>query len=402
MPSTSFLEIKCKAIENNVKFIRNLIGPDVIISAVIKGNAYGHGVEVAIPALEYSGVKHFSVYSSSEAIEAFKVLDKDSTLMIMGFIYETDLSWVIKNQIEFYISDLEILKNTIDLSKKLDIPARIHIDVETGMNRTGLRLKDLKKAIPLFLENAEYLMLQGVTSHFAGAESIANHTRIKKQFSVFRKRVKMLHQYGISPSIHHIASSAATINYPETRLNMVRTGILIYGYWPTKETFINYIHRRKDKSDPLQRAIIWRTEVMTTKMVTEGEFIGYGLAYQAPNDMKIMIAPVGYCNGYSRSLSNNGHVLIKGQRAEVIGSVNMNMVICDISHIEKKVNIGDEVVLIGQQGDMEISFTSFADMNNSLNYEILARLPQNIERICRIVNVEYSTIEENIHKLEEK
>lgn len=395
MASTSLLEIKCQAIENNVHFIKNLIGSDVIISAVIKGNAYGHGVEVAIPALEYSGVNHFAVFSSTEARNAYKVMDTSNTLMIMGFVFEEDLKWVIQHQIEFFISNLETLTTTIELAKELKIPARIHIDVETGMNRTGLLLKELKKAIPIINANADYLILQGLTSHLAGAESIANFTRIKKQFTTFKKRRKLLHENGIYPTIEHIASSAATISYPETRLDMVRTGVILYGYWPTKETFINYIHRKKDKSDPLKRALIWRTQVMETKIVPEGEFIGYGMSYQAQNTMEIMIVPVGYCNGYSRSLSNNGHILVKGQRAQVIGSVNMNMILCDISMIKEKINIGDEVVLIGQQGDMEISFTSFAVMNNSLNYEILARLPQNIQRVCTIDDVGYSTNLEN-------
>jgi alanine racemase len=394
MASTSILEIKCKAIENNVQFIRQLIGPDVIISAVIKGNAYGHGIGVAIPALEFSGVSHFSVYSSSEAKDAYKVMDPSSTLLIMGFILEEDLKWVIQNQIEFYVSSLETLNSAIVWSQKLNKQARIHIDVETGMNRTGLSLKDFKKAIPVIKEYSDFLMLQGFTSHLAGAESIANYNRIKKQLTVFKKRRKLLHENGIQPQLNHIASSAATISYPETRMDLVRTGILIYGYWPTKETFINYIHRKKDKTDPLKRAISWRTQVMSTKIVPEGEFIGYGLSFQAQSKMEIMILPVGYCNGYSRSLSNNGHVLVKGQRAEVIGSVNMNMIICDITSVKEKVNTGEEVVLIGQQGDMEISFTSFADMNNSLNYEILAHLPENIERVCTIDNVEYSSIHE--------
>jgi len=395
MASTSILEIKCKSIENNVQFLKQLIGPKVIISAVIKGNAYGHGVEVAIPALEYTGISHFAVYSSSEAKEAYKVMDKHSSLMIMGFIFEEDMKWVIQNNIEFYISNLKSLESTIGLAKELKIPARIHMDVETGMNRTGLPLKEVKKAIPLINTDREHLILEGLTSHFAGAESIANYTRIKKQFNVFRRRQKLLEDHGIKAKRLHIASSAATISYPETHLDMVRPGILLYGYWPTKETFINYIHRRKDKSDPLKRAMIWRTQVMSIKRVPEGEFIGYGLSYQAQNDMDIMIAPVGYCNGYSRSLSNNGHVLIKGQRAEVIGSVNMNMILCDISMIKSKIKIGDEVILIGQQGDMEISFSSFADMNNSMNYEILARLPQNIERVCTIDDLEYSTSQGN-------
>lgn len=395
MASTSIIEIKCKAIQNNVQFIRQLIGPKVEISAVIKGNAYGHGVEVTIPALEFSGIRYFAVYSSSQAKEAYKYMDESSILMIMGFVLEEDLKWVIQHEIEMYVSNLNTLNSALNCAKKMQKKACIHLDVETGMNRTGLSLPSVKKAISIIKSNTEYLKIQGLTSHFAGAESIANDRRIKKQFSVFRKRQKLLKESGIEPELNHIASSAASITYPETRLDMIRTGILLYGYWPTRETFINYIHRRKDKSDPLQRALIWRTQVISTKIVTEGEFIGYGLSYLAAQKMKIMIIPVGYCNGYSRSLSNNGHVLVKGQRAEVIGSVNMNMILCDISSIEETIQIGDEVVLIGQQGDMEISFSSFADMNNSLNYEILARLPQNIERVCKIENLEYSTIHEN-------
>nr|MDA3907194.1 hypothetical protein [Bacteroidales bacterium] len=171
----------------------------------------------------------------------------------------------------------------------------------------------------------------------------------------------------------------ATINYPETRLDLVRVGILLYGYWPTIETFIHYVHRRKDKTDPLKRAMRWCTQVAFIKTVHEGEFIGYGISFQAQRKMKIMIIPVGYSNGYSRSLSNNGHVIVNGFIAQIVGAVNMNMIICDITNLQE-VNVGDNVTLIGKHGENEISFTSFAEMNNSLNYEILARLPENIAR----------------------
>jgi alanine racemase len=125
--------------------------------------------------------------------------------------------------------------------------------------------------------------------------------------------------------------------------------------------------------------MFWTSRVVTVKTVPEGEFIGYGMSFQAQTRMKIMIVPVGYSNGYSRSLSNNGRVIVNGQVAPVIGSVNMNMTICDISHLEN-IKVGDTVMLIGKQGDKELSFSSFAEMNNSLNYEILARLPGNIDR----------------------
>ena len=379
MASTSKITIKSDAIKQNVSFVKSLIGNSTIVSAVIKGNAYGHGTAIMVNAFEMEGINHFSVYSSPEAKEAFKAKSPNSTIMIMGIICENDFRWVVENNIEFYVSNLDVLEKAIHYSKIAGKKALIHIDIETGMNRTGIAYKNFKKVVSIINSNLNYLEIIGIASHFAGAESIANHTRIKKQFSVFKKRVKYFEENNIVPKIKHIASSAATINYPNTRLDLVRVGILLYGYWPTKETFMHYIHRRKDKSDPIKRALRWCTEVISIKVIPEGEFIGYGMSFQAQYKMKIMIVPVGYSNGYSRSLSNFGHVIVNWQITAIVGNVNMNMIICDVTNIEN-VKIGDEVVLIGKQDDKEISFSSFAEMNNSLNYEILARLPENIER----------------------
>ncbi len=379
MSSTSHITIDEEALRNNIRFIRSLVGSEVKITAVVKGNAYGHGKSTVIPALQENQIDHFSVYSSDEARGAFPYLRPGSSLMIMGFTHPADLTWIIENGIQFYVADLFILDHALETARCLGSRARIHLDVETGMYRTGLTISQLKRAVERIRHNMDHVEVVGITSHFAGAESIANHQRIRKQFSVFNKRTRYLRGQGIPVHSRHIASSAATINYPDTRLDMVRIGILLYGYWPTRETFINYVHRKKDKTDPLKRALKWDSQVMLIKEVPEGEFIGYGLNYQASHKMRIMVVPVGYCNGYSRSLSNNGHVIVRGTRAPVIGIVNMNMTICDITDIPG-VQIGDEITLIGRQGDTEISFSSFAEMNNSLNYEILARLPQNIER----------------------
>jgi alanine racemase len=379
MPSTSHITVDKKALENNVGFIRALVGSETQVSAVIKGNAYGHGYDVIIPALEELGIRHFSVYSSPEAREAFRHIRHGSTIMIMGFIHPPDLNWILQNRIEFFVPDLSVLKAAIRESRSTQKKAILHLEVETGMYRTGLTLPQLKDAIGIIHANEDRITVRGLSSHLAGAESIANHQRVKKQLTVFNKRTRFLHEQGIYPAIRHIASSAATIAYPESRMDLVRTGILIYGYWPTRETFINYVQRRKDRTDPLKRALSWYSQVMLTKEVPEGEFIGYGLNFQASHKMKIMVVPVGYCNGYSRSLSNNGHVIVHGQRSAVIGIVNMNMIICDITDIPN-VQAGDPIILIGEQAEARISFSSFAEMNNSLNYEILARLPENIER----------------------
>ncbi|MBN2663587.1 MAG: alanine racemase [Bacteroidales bacterium] len=380
MGSTSYIEISSDALTNNIDFLNSILKKGVKISAVLKGNAYGHGTDKILPALEKNGINHFSFYSSSEAKTAFECKHNTTTILIMGFILPNDYKFVIKNKIEFFVYEIDVLYNAINVAKELNTKAIIHIDIETGMNRTGFTLKNLKKAINIINKNIEFLDVKGVTSHLAGAESIANHFRIIKQLSKFIQRVKLLNENNIYPQIKHIACSAAAMNYINSQFDMIRTGILIYGYWPTKETYINYVHKHKIKIDPLHRVMEWKTYVMSIKNVNEGEFVGYGLGYQAQTNIKIMLVPVGYANGYSRSLSNNGHVLVNSMRAQVIGTVNMNIIICDISQIEN-VKIGDGVVLIGKQGDNEISFASFAEMNNSLNYEILARLPENIKRI---------------------
>jgi alanine racemase len=167
--------------------------------------------------------------------------------------------------------------------------------------------------------------------------------------------------------------------FPETQMDLVRIGILQYGLWPSPEVLITYLNSKKKKIDPLQRVISWKSEVMSVKRVKSGEFIGYGTSYLAKNNMKIATIPLGYSHGYSRSLSNQGRVLIDGQRCEVVGTINMNMLTLDVSEL-KHIKKGDEVVLIGNQGDLCITVSSFGELNNLLNYEFLSRISKSIPR----------------------
>ncbi len=378
--STSVIEINRSALENNVRFIRKLVGNNVIISVVVKGNAYGHGISNVIPIFEGAGIHHFSVFSSGGARRVHSVMGANSSLMIMGYIDREDYDWVIENGISFYVFETGSLREAITTARKLKKKAHIHLEIETGLHRTGFDQAELKKAAELIIENSSDLEITGVTTHLAGAESIANYVRISNQFKIFDKRLKWLKKQGIEPKMRHSASSAAAISYPSSRMDLVRIGIMSYGFWPTRETFLQYIHSQEDRTDPLQRAISWRSRIMSVKTIIEGEFVGYGFGFQAQKNMQIAVVPVGYSNGYSRQLSNNGHVLVKGQRADVIGSVNMNMILINTTNIEG-ISPGDDVVLLGMQGDNEITVASFADMNNSLNYEMLSRLPERIERV---------------------
>lgn len=380
MISTSYLELSSSAVCNNYNFLRKNLGKKVRISSVVKGNAYGHGEAAFVPIAESCGVDHFSVFSAEEAYNVKKITKTDPDIMIMGMIDKTDLEWAIKNGIHFFVFDFHRLANALKAAKKLDIKAKVHIEVETGMNRTGFNKADIKKVAGVLSENAEHLSFEGLCTHFAGAESIANYLRIQNQIKRYKETYKLLIDGGLKPSTMHTACSAAAMTYPETRMDLARIGILQYGFWPSKETLIHYLNGRKNKIDPLRRVISWKSKIMSIKTVKTGEFIGYGTTYLAVRPMKIAIVPVGYAQGFSRSLSNHGRVLIGGQRLSVIGLVNMNLMTIDITNVPHA-KIGDEVVIIGNQGDFSISVSSFSELSDQVNYELLTRLPARIPRI---------------------
>jgi len=304
MTDSSVITIDEKSLQNNVAFLKKKMGKKVIISAVVKANAYGHGIE----------------------------------------------------------------QN-----------ANIHLEAETGMNRSGLNMDELNLSILMIKENAAYINVVGFCTHLAGAESISNHLRIQKQLKKYHKMLSILETNGIKPTYKHLANSAAAFIYPKARMDIVRIGIMLYGFWSSIEVFIQYINSKTNKTDPLERILSWKSQIMSIKEVRCGEFISYGISYLAQTNMKTALIPIGYASGYSRSLSNKGRVLIQGQRCSVIGVVNMNMIIADISNVSNVV-VGDEVVIIGKQDDLEIKVSAFSDISDQLNYEVLAHLSELIKR----------------------
>ena len=382
MGSSSNILISRSALKHNLDYIRRLTGEKVIISSVVKGNAYGHGVEAIVPAAEEAGVNHFSVFSSFEAKQVALSISPESQIMIMGYIDDDDLEWVLENGVEFFVGDIDRAEKVLKICKEKAIKAIIHIELETGMNRTGIKYKDLENLATLLKRNNEYFEVKGLCTHFAGAESIANYVRIQRQIKHFHEMDKHLARLDIHPQIRHMASSAATIAYPKSRMDLVRIGIMQFGFWPSRETFIHHIHNKANKHDPLIRVLKWTSKVMTVKRVKQGEFIGYGNHFQAFKNMKIAIIPVGYCDGYSRSLSNHGKVLINNERISVVGMVNMNMILANVSKLPN-IKVGDEVVIIGRQGSHQLSVASFSELSNQVNYELLTRLP---DKIARLIN----------------
>jgi alanine racemase len=384
MQHTSYIEISKSAYQKNIEFLKDEVGPKTEISVVVKGNAYGHGIENIIPLAEENGIRHFSTFSSDEAIRVHQSSKEDSEVMIMGMLGNSDLDEILLKGIGFFVFEFNRLEAAISVAKKLNIKAKIHIEVETGFHRTGFEWSEMEWLIRMLRENQEHLELKGLCTHFAGAESISNHERVIQQIANFRKFKEAFDQVNLYFEKCHTACSAATLSYPETIMDMVRIGIASYGFWPTQETYmLRYASLPDTNKNPFKRLISWKSTVMNTKTVPEGQFIGYGSSFQAQRNMTIALVPIGYGHGYSRLLSNQGKVLIGGMIVPVVGTVTMNSIAVDVTDLEK-IQKGDEVVIIGNQGDKEITIASFGESSQQVNYELLTRLPQDIPR--RIVD----------------
>lgn len=383
MTYPSYIELDVKALQKNIRYLKKRIGSAKFCS-VIKGDAYGHGIRHYIPCAEACGVDYFAVADSREAKWALNVKKPSSHVMIMAMIANEDLGWAIENDMSFFVFEMDRLNHAVKAARNLGKPARIHIEVETGMNRTGFEADELDEVRRVVLNHPDQIKVEGICTHYAGAESVANYLRIMDQYNVFNQRVKWFDQNNIKPRYLHTACSAAALTYPKTIMDMARIGIACYGFWPSKE--IRMYNLLSDDTrftkDPLKRVLSWKSRVMSINRVSRGEFVGYGTIFMAPRDMKIAVIPVGYFHGFSRSLSNLGYVLIRNRKAPVIGMVTMNMFTVDVTGIPG-IQKGDEVVLIGKQGVNEISVASFAELSNYVNYELLTRLPPDIPRIIK-------------------
>lgn len=379
MFDSSCIELNTNNLKANIRFINSLLGDNCLLCAVVKGNAYGHGIEEFVPLVEMCGVRHFAVYSADEAEVVYRVSVNNSHIMIMGYLNASSIEWAVNKGISFYIFDMERLYMAVRAAIKYQTKAKIHIELETGMNRTGMDEHSLKMVLSFLKEHPDHIELLGVCTHFAGAETSSNFEYIERQMSRFLNMYDRFSEATVAPKFIHTSCSAGLVNFPQYKFDMVRIGIMLYGFWPNQETKKRFLKSMNLKTSPLKRVISWKSRIMAIKRVEKGEYIGYGKTYLTDKKMVIAIVPVGYAHGFSRSLSNRGYALVQGLRVAVVGIVNMNCIALDITNCSSA-NVDDEVVLIGKQGNREITVQSFSETVHVLNYELLTRLPGNIPR----------------------
>jgi len=372
----SFITISRSSLRGNISNIKSLLAVNSKYFAVVKANAYGHGIKQVFEAVE-DLVDGFAVHSIDEA-ELLKILGTVKPVLIMGYIPLENLESAIRNGFHFVIYNHETYTKISEISSNLGIKPLYHIKIETGTGRQGVMEDDIEWYIDSIVQNGK--PPAGICTHFANIEDTTRHSYAMYQLQKFNEIVGRFTSSGIEIPMKHTACSAAALLFPDSHFDMVRSGISMYGYWPSKETYLSFLQKYPDRTNGfLKPALSWLTRINQIKHMPKSSSVGYGLSYKTTYDSKIAVLPIGYSDGYDRGLSNNAYMLAGGERAPVRGRICMNISMIEVTHIPG-LKIEDEVVIIGRQKEDEITADDLASSINTINYEILSRIGAHIPR----------------------
>jgi len=360
----------------------------VTICAVVKCNAYGHGVEECAPALEQAGAKWFGVTSTDEGVLLREAGIKGRILVLCG-LYAGEEEDALHHQLTPAVFRLEDAQAVARAAAQLGLTSKVpvHLKVDTGMARLGLPFAELES----FAEGVKRLSqieLEGVFSHLASSE-VLDDEGTHQQIERFETVLHTLASHGLHPRLRHLANSGGVVARPDTWHNFVRPGLVLYGYEQPP------CHRDGSLAAglsplPLNRALAWKTHVLGLRDVPAGQALGYGGAYVTPAPARIAVVSVGYGDGLARKISiasagapetatGRGQVLLRGQRAPIVGRISMDLTLVDVTRVAGAA-IGDEVVLIGRSGEQEITAWDHARWADTVVYETLCNLSKRVPR----------------------
>ena len=365
----AWLEIDMEAVAENVRTLRALVGPSAGIMAVLKADGYGHGaVRVGRTALN-NGATWLAVASLNEALP-LREAGLQAPILVLGYLPPWQARAAVQHSVAVALYDLRVARALSAASQDVGRPAMAHIKIETGMGRLGVQPEDLA-AFAQEVGAMPGLVVDGVFSHLSTADEDDLNYALW-QIERFDRAVAVLRAAGIAPCWVHLANSAATIRLPQSRYNLVRPGIALYGLAPSAATPL---------PTDLRPALSFKCQVAQVRAVAPGTAVGYGRTYIATQARHIAVIPVGYADGFRRGPSNWGHVLVHGQRAPIIGQVCMDQTMIDVSEIAG-VRAGDTVVLIGRQGDEAITVEDVAARLGTISYEVVAAILARVPRMA--------------------
>lgn len=377
----AWAEINLDNIAHNVREIRRLVGKRTEIMAVVKADAYGHGVLETVNTMIESGVTRLAVSMLDEAIQLRKI-GISVPILVLSHTSPQRADELIKYNITQTVYSNEMASLLSDAAQKRGKKIHIHIKIDTGMSRVGFLpgYSAVKEVIAI--QKLPGIIIEGIFTHFATADE-KDRKYTQQQMELFESIINELNRIGILIPIRHVSNSAAIIQYPEYTLELVRPGIILYGIYPSDDVDRTVID--------LKPAMMLKAKITMVKWIEKDTAVSYGRKFVSDRPTKIATVPVGYADGFSRLLTGKSRMLVNGQFAPVVGSICMDQCMIDITDIEGDVSVGDEVVILGKQGDNEITADEIARTIGTIPYEIVCIIGKRIPRVYfkghKIVNV---------------
>ena len=367
----TWVEIDLSAIGANCRRLKQMIGADVELLASLKADAYGHGALRVARTVLYNGATRLGVATLSEAAP-LRQAGITAPILVFGYLPPWQMREAVRLGITVALYSLEAAQALAQAAQSLGIPARAHLKIDSGMGRLGLRAEEVDTIVAIAdeIQKLPGIELEGIFTHFACADS-ADQTLSLLQLERFQAVLAALEKRGLRPPIVHAANSAATLALPQARFNMVRPGIALYGLHPSDEVRL---------PEGFQPALTFKTQIAQVKDIPAGECISYGCTFVTPTSMRIAVISVGYADGFRRAPANWGEVLVRGQHAPLVGRVCMDQSMIDVSNIPG-VSVGDEVVLIGQQGEEQLTAEGVATRLGTINYEVVSEILARVPRV---------------------
>lgn len=360
------LEFSLSSLEKNLREISSLVSPSKV-AAVVKADAYGHGIIEIAKALENYGAEMLCVATAEEALQ-LRAENVSIPILLLSEPPRDAIGPCYQNDITFTVYTIDTI-NVIAAFATKDRPAHVHLKVDTGMNRVGIEVED-SLMFARHISKHDSLRFEGIFTHFASADEPTN-PQTSKQLEKFEKVLDEIEMAGLTPSLIHAANSAAALRIPSSRFSMVRCGIAMYGVYPDP--------RARDIIE-LEQLVSLTSEISFIKTIQEGEAVSYGGRYVAKKPTRIATIPIGYGDGVPRNLgTSGGSVLVMGVRCPIAGRVTMDQTMIDIGNLS--VNVGDKVTLLGTEGSTTITPTEWADLTGTISYEILCNLNERLNRV---------------------
>lgn len=360
------LEIDLKILSDNFNKIKNAVAPAKIMP-ILKANAYGHGLVRVAQLMQELKSDYIGVAVLEEGI-LLREQGITIPILVLGGIWGNQIPLFLKHDLTITASSVDKLNQIDEFASQMKTKAKVHLKIDTGMERIGVHYYTAEK----FLESAikfKNIRIDGIYSHLANSE-IKDTVYTQLQLERFNEVLRFFEKHSIEIPLRHIANSGAILQSPETYLDMVRPGIMLYGVYPSNETA---------KTIFVQPALTWKSLVVYFKIIKAGHPVGYGLTWKPKQDIRAVTVPLGYGDGYFRSMSHKAEVLIRGKRYPVVGSISMDQIIVNIEN-DSAFN-GDEVVLIGKDGSNKISVEELAEWAGTIPYEIFTNINTRVPRL---------------------